>query len=91
MAERFARNPDVLLTELDDGTATCLLPATSFHFKLNRTALFLWKALEQGPLSATDLVERLTSSFRVSSETARSDVETVVAHMVRESLLSVLR
>ncbi len=91
MAERFARNPDVLFTELDDGTAVCLLPATEFHFKLNRTALFLWKALEQGPLPASDLVELLAAAFRVHSETARADVETVVAHMVRESLLTVVR
>lgn len=91
MVERFARNPDVLLTECDDGTAMCVLPATNFHFTLNRTALFLWKALGDGPLAAPELVDRLTAAFRVSTQTARADVETVVAHMVRESLLTVVR
>ena len=91
MAERFARNPSVLFTELEDGTAVCLLEPARFHFKLNRTALFLWRALERGPLGASDLVERMTVAFRVSTETARADVETVVAHMVRESLLTIVR
>lgn len=82
------QNPNVLFTELDDGTGVLLHLDTKFYFALNKTGVFVWKALSEGPdRSAPALAKKLTEAFRVDIDTATRDIEAVLAEMLADELL----
>jgi hypothetical protein len=86
--QSFQQNPNVLFTELDDGTGVLLHLDTKFYFALNKTGVFVWKALREGPArSAPALAKKLTETFRVDSETATRDVASILADMLADDLL----
>ena len=80
-------NPQVLLTELGDGTGVLLHLETKFYFTLNSTAVAVWKALEQAPATEAALAETLVREFEVELETAQRDVAELVRELVDEELL----
>lgn len=88
-AQRFAQNPQVLLTELGDGTGVLLHLDTKFYYTLNDTGIFVWKALTDATCqTSTALAARLAEVFNVSVETAHRDVEAILTEMANEGLVS---
>lgn len=81
-------NPQVLFTELDDGTGVLLNLDTKFYYSLNRTAAFVWKTIASGAARTTPaLAQKLTEAFRVEIDAAERDVASVVDEMIADGLL----
>lgn len=80
------QNPNVLFTELDDGTGVLLHLDTKFYFALNKTGVFVWKALSEGP-DRSALAQKLTEAFRADIDTATRDIDAVIAEMLADELL----
>jgi len=80
-------NPQVLFTELDDGTAVLLHLDTKFYFTLNPTAVIVWKSLAEPLAGPGAIAERITTLFRVDQETAARDVDSVLREMLADGLV----
>jgi len=80
-------HPKCLLTELEDGTGVVLNLETKFYHTLNPTAVTLWKALEQGIRSNTELASKLASEFQVDEAQALADVAVALLEFEREGFL----
>jgi hypothetical protein len=81
-------NPQVLFTELDDGTGVLLNLDTKFYYSLNRTAVFVWKAIFSKTARTTpEIAKKLTESFRVEIADAERDVGAIVEEMLADGLL----
>jgi len=80
-------NPQVLFTELDDGTGVLLHLDTKFYYALNATAVVVWKSVSGGAPALSDIAARISSSFRVDAETAARDVSHVLEEMLDDGLL----
>jgi Transglutaminase-like superfamily/Coenzyme PQQ synthesis protein D (PqqD) len=83
------RRPDVILTELQDGTGVLLHLGTKFYYALNATGVAAWKLIEAGEAAEPeDLARHLAERFAgVSAEDARRDVEVLLAELRAEDLL----
>jgi hypothetical protein len=82
-------HPDVLLTELQDGTGVLLHLGTKFYFVLNRTGVAVWKLLADGGVEgpealARGLVERFAGA---SVDAVRADIDALVAELRAEGLV----
>jgi hypothetical protein len=87
-APRFAPNPQVLLTELGDGTGVLLHLDTKFYYTLNSTGIFVWKALvDTSCQTSATLAARLAEVFNVSVEVAEQDIGTILTEMSNEGLV----
>jgi hypothetical protein len=81
-------NPDVLFTELNDGTGVLLHLGTKFYFALNRTGTSAWKLLAAGNADADALARALASRFAGAAlESIKADVEALLADLAAESLV----
>jgi hypothetical protein len=80
-------HPKCLLTELEDGTGVVLNLETKFYHTLNSTAVTLWKALERGARTDTELASTLVSEFEVDEAQALADVAVALLEFEREGLL----
>ena len=84
----LAQSPQVLFTELDDGTGVLLNLDTKFYYTLNPTAVFVWKALGgDAPCSVTAIALDLTRAFRVERPEAERDVARIIAEMLADGLV----
>lgn len=84
----FKINPNVLFTELDDGTGVLLNLDTKFYFALNKTGVFVWKTLAEGAArTPAALAKRLTEVFRVEIEMAERDIAAIIDEMLADDLL----
>jgi len=83
----LAAHPDVLLTELGDGTGVLLHLGTKLYYTLNATGVALWKALGPGPASVEHLGEVLAGAFEVTPEEAARDVDVLARELVAEGLV----
>jgi hypothetical protein len=88
MAERtFNPHPQVLLTEMGDGTGVLLHLETKFYYTLNATGVALWKALaEPSARTAPALAEHLAGAFDVTLDDAARDVAKLLREMSDEGL-----
>ncbi len=86
---RSGERPDVILTELQDGTGVLLHLGTKFYYALNRTGVAAWKILASGEASSPEEIGRvLAERFAgVTEEDARRDVEELFAELRAEDLL----
>jgi hypothetical protein len=82
-------SPDVLLTELADGTGVLLDLRSKFYFALNRTGLVVWKLLAAGKGASPEaLAEALAARFEgTTPEAAREDVAELLRELLDEGLL----
>jgi len=76
MTERWARNDDVIATDLGD-ELVLLDTATRAVFTVNGTGREVWNRLAD-PASIADLAEALVAHFRVDEATATRDVVTLL-------------
>jgi hypothetical protein len=82
-------NPQVLFTELDDGTGVLLNLETKFYFTLNRTAVFIWKTLAEHPKTTrAALTSALVTTFQVDAAAAERDLDALLQEMVDDGLVS---
>ncbi len=81
-------NPQVVLTEMRDGTAVLLNLDTKFYFTLNASGVFVWKLVAAGgEWTAVTLAERLTREFDVAQEIALADVAALLTELRAEKLV----
>ena len=80
-------HPDVLLTELGDGTGVLLHLGTKLYYTLNPTAVAVWKALVPGPATADRLGAALAERFEVEPGDAARDVRELARELVAEGLV----
>jgi hypothetical protein len=80
------RNPDVILTELGDGTGVLLHLGTKFYYALNPTGVAAWKALEGGATTAR-LAQCIAAQYRVAFQEAERDLAPVMSEMLTEGLV----
>jgi hypothetical protein len=82
-----APNPQVLFTELDDGTGVLLHLDTKFYYTLNATGVVVWKAIAEGVGERGAIAERIASGFRVEKDVAERDVAGILDEMLADGLL----
>jgi hypothetical protein len=81
-------HPQVLFTQIDDGTGVLLHLETKFYFTLNATGVVVWKALTDRVASVDAIAERLAKEFKVEPGVARQDVTAVLDSLKADGLLS---
>jgi Coenzyme PQQ synthesis protein D (PqqD) len=88
----LAPNPQVLFTEIDDGSGVLLHLDTKFYYTLNPTAVVVWKALRDGKGVDVDAIaSRIVADFRVELDVARRDVTVVLDDLLADGLLVAAR
>jgi hypothetical protein len=80
-------HPKCLLTELEDGTGVVLNLDTKFYHTLNATAVTLWKSLERGARTSTQLASTLVREFEVDEAQALSDIAVALREFEQEGFL----
>src|SRR4051812_36559543 len=81
-------NPQVLFTEIDDGSGVLLHLETKFYYTLNPTGVGAWKALRDGTAaSVAALGQRIAAEFRVEPEDAARDVAGLIDELLEDDLL----
>lgn len=86
---RIVTSPNVLLTELNDGTGVLLDLESKFYFTLNRTGVFVWKRLADPTREhdETTLARELTRLFTgADEEAARRDVSVLLRELLDHGL-----
>jgi hypothetical protein len=82
-----APSPQVLFTQIDDGSAVLLHLDTKFYYTLNRTGVVVWKALCEGKAPSIEAIgEAIAAEFRVAPEAATRDVEALLDELVADGL-----
>jgi len=83
-------HPQVLFTEIDDGSGVLLHLDTKFYFTLNATGVVVWKALVERAEGAglETIAERLVAEFRVTKEVAERDVAAVLEQLRGDRLVT---
>jgi len=80
-------NPQVLFTELDDGTGVLLHLDTKFYYALNTTAVVVWKSLGEALPHQSAIATRIAEQFKVEPEIAAKDVARVIEEMLDDGLV----
>ena len=84
-ARGFAPTREVLAKRVDDEIVLVHLE-TNRIYELNRTASFLWDALEAGSTQA-ELEQRLAQEFDVEREQSAREIEELLRHLTSERLI----
>jgi hypothetical protein len=88
MTETPKPNPQVLFTEIDDGTGVLLHLDTKFYYTLNPTAVFVWKAIaEGGAATPASIASRIAATFQVEPDVAERDVAAILDEMAADGLV----
>jgi hypothetical protein len=81
-------SPDVLLTELADGTGVLLHLRTKFYYALNRTGVAVWKLLAAGRGGTPEVLSgALAEQFEGTPAEAQVHVEALLRELQDEGLL----
>ena len=85
----YRPSPDVLLTELQDGSGVLLHLRTKFYYTLNRTGVAAWKLVAGGKAGTVEaMAAGIAGGFRDAPEEAvLKDVVALVRELVDEGLL----
>ena len=81
-------HPQVLFTEIDDGTGVLLHMDSKFYFTLNTTGVVVWKALAERAEGIDAIAERLVTEFQVEPAVARRDVSAVIDSLLADGLIA---
>jgi len=77
----------VVVTDFDGGEGILVDLNTKKYFKLNETAMLVWRGLEQGK-TVTQIVADVTSAYEVTADRATQSVQRVVANFETYKLVS---
>jgi hypothetical protein len=86
---RLRVSPDVILTEIGDGTGVLLHVGTKFYFTLNATGVAVWKTLAEASAAGapvTTLADALHRRFEVDADVAARDLEPLLQELLAEDL-----
>jgi hypothetical protein len=86
MSETITRNPKLAWREID-GETVIISPEDSHVHELNETASLVWKHAEGQTLD--QLAQRISAEYEVSRETARADLEELLAALGEKQLVFV--
>jgi hypothetical protein len=86
MSETITRNPKLAWREID-GETVIISPEDSHVHELNETASLVWKHAEGQTLD--QLARRISAEYEVSRETARADLEELLAALGEKQLVFV--
>jgi hypothetical protein len=92
VAARLVANPQVVMTELGDGTGVLLHLDTKFYYSLNGTGVFVWKTVAASAArgaAADEIVDAMIAGFEVDRATAERDVGELLAEFGAEGLVVV--
>lgn len=84
---RYTRNPQVLAGQVGSEVVLLSMEVESY-FALNGPASAIWDLLAQ-PMTREELIDRLTSSYRVAPETCEREVAHFLATLVDRRLVDV--
>lgn len=85
---RFKQNPQVLFTELDDGTGVLLHLDSKFYFTLNKTSVFIWKTIGLKKIcTEEELVNAVVQSYDIDREQAGRDLANILNEFFADTLL----
>jgi len=79
------RNPSAAWTTVD-GDVMIISPEDSVLHELNAAASFIWKQAT-GERTGRAIAEMLASEYEVAPETALTDTEELIAHLMGKNLL----
>ena len=85
--DKLIRVQDLISTDLDQETVVMSIDA-GVYYGLDRTARRIWEHLAN-PVKFSDLVERLVQEYGVEPETCAVDIQSFLAELEREGLISV--
>jgi Coenzyme PQQ synthesis protein D (PqqD) len=77
----------VVVTDFDGGEGILVDLNTKKYFKLNETAMLVWRGLEQGK-TVNQIVDDVTSNYEVTADKATQSVQRVVENFQTYKLLS---
>jgi hypothetical protein len=77
----------VVVTDFDGGEGILVDLNTKKYFKLNETAMLVWRGLEQGK-TVNQIVDDVTSNYEVTADKASQSVQRVVENFQTYKLLS---
>lgn len=82
-------DPDVLLTELKDGTGVLLQLKTKFYYTLNSTGVFVWKMIQEGRADdegqiASEIVKAFSGA---ELDAAARDTSALLGELAEEGLI----
>lgn len=81
-------HPQVLFTEIDDGSGVLLHLDTKFYYTLNPTGARVWRALvARSADSVAALGALVAAEFRVDAGDAARDAEALLAELAADGLV----
>lgn len=86
MSGQITRNPNLAWREVD-GEMVIISPEDSRVHELNETASLVWKHAEGKTLD--ELAEKISAEYEVARETARADLEELLATLGEKQLMFV--
>ena len=87
--QRIKPDPDVVVTELEEGKEAVLLHLDSKnYFTLNETGLFIWQMLNDDNTPG-EICEKLPEKFDVAPEKARDSVINLIEELIDVKLVNV--
>ena len=84
--QRWKKSSDIIEREID-GEAVLLDLKSGVYYSLNRIGTEIWEMLSAGA-SEDQLVETLISTYEVSAEQAKCDLEELLTDLSEEGLIT---
>ena len=79
---------EIVVTPLADGEGVLLDVASARYIRLNKTALVIWTAIENGE-SIDAINQALTERFDVTEQQANDTMQTFITQLITENLVTV--
>lgn len=86
MSRRARQDPDVIVTELDDGEAVLLHLGSRKYFSLNKTGVEIWHLLGED-LTLAAVGERLLATYDITPEHALSAISNLTGRLLEAGLI----
>ncbi len=83
----ISRNSDIISSEVN-GEIVMMSVQNGKYYSLNPTGNYIWKVLEK-PLSVTDLLKHITTTFNLTEDKTREDVVPFIEDLIKENILTV--
>lgn len=83
---KYAANPDVVSTSLDDNESVLLNLKTRRYYTINETGSVIWNELKAGR-STEEIVSALTREFDITEEAARTHVDSFLEELMADDIV----
>jgi Coenzyme PQQ synthesis protein D (PqqD) len=82
-----ALNEQIILTEFEDGEGVLIDVRKKKYYRLNETALVIWRGLAQ-TLTPANIIAQLTAQYEVTTEEAQTHFANLLQNFQVRGLLS---